>query len=164
MTDVYHLHRALLVLVVALALGWALPAPATGVTPDGRGEVQRTTTASYVTGTVAHTNRRRVAHERRQVRVHRCLTRMARKQARRMAAQERMFHQEMGAVLRRCDLSRVGENVAYGYPTGKSVVKAWMHSPGHRRNILDGRFRLIGVGAARSDDGVWYAAQVFGRG
>ena len=80
-----------------------------------------------------------------------------------MAVQERMFHQDLGPVLRRCGLSYVGENVAYGYSSGRSVVAAWMHSEGHRRNILDRQFRLLGIGARQSDDGTWYAAQVFGR-
>lgn len=42
-----------------------------------------------------------------------------------------------------------GENIAYGSgPKGapRSVTKAWMKSPGHRRNILDGKFREIGIG------------------
>ena len=51
----------------------------------------------------------------------------------------------------------------YGYPTGRAVVRAWMHSEGHRRNILDPGFRLLGLGAARDDDGDVYAAQVLGR-
>lgn len=173
MAVVIPLHRALLGLVVALGLVWAAPTSAAAAASDGRPpdgrppevreSVQRAGPASYQKAIVEHTNRRRVAHDRPRLRVHKCVTRAARKQARRMAAQERMFHQNLSAVLRRCDLSRVGENVAYGYPTGKAAVKAWMRSPGHRRNILDRRFRLIGAGAAQSDGGVWYAAQVFGR-
>ena len=38
-----------------------------------------------------------------------------------------------------------------------------MRSAGHRANILDREFRLLGSGARRSGDGTWYAAQVFGR-
>ncbi len=42
-----------------------------------------------------------------------------------------------------------GENIAYGsgsYSTPKSRMDSWMKSPGHRRNILNGKFREIGVG------------------
>jgi uncharacterized protein YkwD len=42
-----------------------------------------------------------------------------------------------------------GENIAYGgrsYGTPKWVVRAFMHSPPHRHNILNPRFREIGVG------------------
>ena len=39
-----------------------------------------------------------------------------------------------------------GENIAYGYSTPLSVVRAWLASPGHRRNIRNCNFRYIGVG------------------
>jgi uncharacterized protein YkwD len=43
----------------------------------------------------------------------------------------------------------VGENIAWGtmwLATPQSIVGAWMASPGHRANILDGAFRETGVG------------------
>lgn len=43
----------------------------------------------------------------------------------------------------------VGENLAWGSgsrSTPSSIVDAWMHSPGHRANILTARFREIGIG------------------
>lgn len=43
----------------------------------------------------------------------------------------------------------VGENLAWGsgnLGTPRQIVKAWMNSPGHRRNMLDARFREIGIG------------------
>jgi uncharacterized protein YkwD len=46
----------------------------------------------------------------------------------------------------------LGENIAWGswdYATPKNIVIAWMHSPGHRANILNGRFHEIGLGVAR---------------
>ena len=54
------------------------------------------------------------------------------------------------------------ENVAYGYGSPYSVVRAWMDSPGHRRNILNCDFRSLGVGVARSPDGTLYWTQNFG--
>jgi uncharacterized protein YkwD len=42
--------------------------------------------------------------------------------------------------------SFAGENIATGYPTPRTVVNGWMHSAGHCHNILDPRFRHIGVG------------------
>ena len=44
---------------------------------------------------------------------------------------------------------RVAENIAWGtgrLATPRSIVSAWMHSPGHRANILNPRLREIGVG------------------
>jgi uncharacterized protein YkwD len=46
----------------------------------------------------------------------------------------------------------VGENIAWGswdYATPASIVDGWMHSPPHRANILNGRFREIGIGISR---------------
>ena len=45
----------------------------------------------------------------------------------------------------------VGENLAWGTydrATPRAIVAAWMASPGHRANILDRRYRQIGVGLA----------------
>jgi uncharacterized protein YkwD len=45
----------------------------------------------------------------------------------------------------------LGENIGWGtLDLGEpaSVVKAWMNSPGHRANILNPRFRDIGIGIA----------------
>ena len=39
-----------------------------------------------------------------------------------------------------------GENVAKGYSSAAATVRAWMVSPGHRRNILSSRYTYIGVG------------------
>ena len=46
----------------------------------------------------------------------------------------------------------VGENIAWGswdYATPKSIVRGWMNSSGHRANILNSRFREIGIGVSR---------------
>jgi uncharacterized protein YkwD len=43
----------------------------------------------------------------------------------------------------------IGENLAWGtgrLGTPAETVRAWMESPGHRRNILEPRFREIGIG------------------
>lgn len=39
-----------------------------------------------------------------------------------------------------------GENIAMGQRSPEQVVDAWMHSEGHRANILSKQFRAIGVG------------------
>lgn len=39
-----------------------------------------------------------------------------------------------------------GENIAKGQRTPQEVVNAWMNSPGHRANIMNGDFTHIGVG------------------
>ena len=39
-----------------------------------------------------------------------------------------------------------GENIAAGQGSASEVMEAWMNSPGHRANILEGAFDHIGVG------------------
>jgi uncharacterized protein YkwD len=46
----------------------------------------------------------------------------------------------------------VGENIAWGswdYASPAAIVNGWMHSPGHKANILNSRFHEIGLGVAR---------------
>lgn len=52
-----------------------------------------------------------------------------------------------------------GENVAYGYPSARSVMDAWMSSPGHRENIENCEFKYIGVGLAGHETLYW--TQIF---
>ncbi len=116
----------------------------------------------YEAETFTATNVQRVAHGRVALGPRSCLHKWAVRQARKMADQQRMFHQDLSRVAKDCNLSYAGENVAYGYTSGTAVVRAWMGSPGHRANILSRNYRQMGIGA-RKADGVWYVAQVFGR-
>ena len=61
------------------------------------------------------------------------------------------------------DYRQIGENLAVGYPRASDVVDGWMHSDGHRANILNPSFKLMGIGARKGHNGRWYIAQVFGR-
>ncbi len=57
--------------------------------------------------------------------------------------------------------STAGENIAAGFPTPAAVVRAWMASPGHCRNILSPSFLDIGTGVSWAsvtgahDPGTW---------
>ena len=42
--------------------------------------------------------------------------------------------------------STAGENIAWGQTTAAEVHDGWMHSPGHRANILNGDYGRIGIG------------------
>ena len=46
----------------------------------------------------------------------------------------------------------LAENLGFGartWGTPAGIIRQWLQSPGHRRAMLDGRFRDLGVGAAR---------------
>jgi uncharacterized protein YkwD len=52
------------------------------------------------------------------------------------------------------------ENVASGPMGAREVVDGWLHSPGHRRNIM-GDFQLTGIGVAEAANGMIYFTQIF---
>ena len=52
------------------------------------------------------------------------------------------------------------ENIAMGQTDAEDVMYSWMHSPGHRANILSSSFGKVGIGCYRSG-GVKYWVQVF---
>jgi uncharacterized protein YkwD len=144
----------LLVLVVtaALLVGTAsVPAEA------------RTRAGRYARQAFTATNAERTDDGLKALRPDQCLRHAAVRQATLMAQGEQLFHQDLGRVLTDCGLTTAGENVAYGYPSGRSVVvDGWMGSAGHRANILNPRFQLMGIGARKGHNGRWYVAQVFG--
>ena len=79
------------------------------------------------------------------------LSNAARQWSRRMAAAGRISHNGMRQRIRAigisvCTRRRVyGENVAYNF-SPQRVVRAWMRSPGHCRNIMNPSFGMLGVG------------------
>lgn len=169
----------LLVTLLALLLAAGPVAPpvaaSEGPAVDGRRSLQQLDRALAATSEVklkpalasllVRVNRARERHGRKPLRATVCLTtKVAQPWAKHMAATETMVHQDLGVVFEKCPgLTRVGENIAYGYPTAKAVMRGWMGSEGHRRNILDKRFRKIGLGLARSADGTPYWVQDFAR-
>lgn len=100
------------------------------------------------------------------------LDRMAKIQAANMAHFQKMAHTLPESQLPTlADRARyvgyayreVAENIALGYQTPEAVVRGWMNSSGHRRNILNSGVLETGIAIARSSGGGLYYAQVFGR-
>lgn len=60
---------------------------------------------------------------------------------------------------------RIGENIAGGYQTPEDVVDGWMHSEGHRKNILHPDFTELGVGYTYEENSQYkhYWVQIFRR-
>jgi uncharacterized protein YkwD len=52
------------------------------------------------------------------------------------------------------------ENVAEGQLSAKEVVKGWLNSPGHKRNI-EGNYNLTGIGVYKDREGTIYFTQIF---
>jgi hypothetical protein len=47
------------------------------------------------------------------------------------------------------DFSHAGENLAINFVDSEDVVSAWMRSQSHKENIVDARFKEIGIGVAK---------------
>jgi len=127
------------------------------------GPAQAQTQSKYQNQARTVTNNKRDNHDLKKLSRGACVQKFARRQARKMANRDEMFHQDLGVVLRRCNLTGVAENVAMGYATGRDAVNAWMGSTGHRANLLEPSYRILGLAVRRADDGTPYAAQVFGK-
>lgn len=54
--------------------------------------------------------------------------------------------------------SYAGENLAYGFKSPSDLVKSWMASKGHRKNILSSNFVYGGIGYFQNSKGVIYCS------
>jgi len=98
-------------------------------------------------------NNARQEHGLRPLEVGPRITEVAKEQARRMANRDYLFHNpsltsDIG------NWSKIGENVGVG-PGVKSIHHAFMTSPAHRDNILDPRYRRVGIGVVEVGGTLW---------
>jgi uncharacterized protein YkwD len=98
----------------------------------------------------------RAAHDLKPLCVDPRLTRAARSHSREMINKDYFSHfsyngENVGKRLERFGYNRsiYAENIGGGsgtFGTAGSTFRRWMNSPSHKGNILDGRFRPVGVG------------------
>ena len=153
--------------LAALAALGVLAAPATASAATGcqnkLAHPSQVSNATVKRTTLCLLNKQRKAHGRRALKPNRRLARAARKHARDMVERDYFSHTAPGGVsfvdrIMKQDYVNpgqgwsLGENLAWGsyqLATPKSIVRSWMHSPGHRANILNPSFREIGVGVVK---------------
>ena len=109
---------------------------------------------------VALVNQHRAALGLVQLKVSPTLTASAVWKARHMAYYRYLQHDDPEPPIARLWYQRVqacgyagsgmGENIAYGYATPQDVMNGWLSSAGHKANIENASYRVIGVGAAGS--------------
>jgi len=85
-----------------------------------------------------------------------------------MAHQNLLLHQCLGeppldqrAAEAGAKFSLIAENIAVG-PNLETIHDGWMHSPGHRKNILNADVTAVGIATARTSGGL-FAVQDFSR-
>lgn len=87
------------------------------------------------------------------------LDEVARRHAEAMVAAGKLFHNpELAQQVQ--NWSIVAENVGVGYEPS-SIHQAFLDSPSHRANVLDGRVTEMGVGTTISSDGRLWVVEVF---
>ncbi|HXD18589.1 MAG TPA: CAP domain-containing protein [Vicinamibacterales bacterium] len=160
-------HRPAVAAAICAAALCSTPAPSIA-RPDARAAA-----ASSVTGDVIDlTNVERTRQHRSALHANARLMRAAQIQAEQMARAHRLAHVLPNATYPSAQdrlaaanyrWRTYGENVALGQPDARDVVRSWMHSRGHRTNILNADFSEIGAGYATDTAGRPYYVQVFGR-
>lgn len=118
-------------------------------------------------------NKDRKTHGLRPVRMQDDLRSIARKHSGDMAKKDYFDHVNMQAQshVDRMTIQRVtdvvsGENLAKigGYHAPTQVAETGlMNSPGHRANILNGEYNVVGIGVTQSSSKVYYFTQLFAK-
>jgi uncharacterized protein YkwD len=140
-------RAAYLMVPILLAAAGFVTTSATTASPAGATTVERHFTRML--------NHARVSHHLRPLRKRAALTRVARRQAHRMAYRNRLYHNpHLTSEVK--NWRWVGENVGYG-PDSGSIHAAFMASAPHRANILDHDYTQVGIGAVVRNGRVWVA-------
>jgi uncharacterized protein YkwD len=168
------MQRRLTLLVAAVMLLLALaPAGASagrdhhrkahrvGACASSHAAVNRETVRQARLATLCLLNRVRARHGLRPLKLNRKLSRVARRHSRDMVRHSYFAHNSRNGaspfdrIFRSHYVPRnaswyLGENIGYGSVDARPIalVRVWMHSPGHRANILSRHFREIGIGIA----------------
>ena len=109
---------------------------------------------------VAEINALRAAHGVQPLRVYSELVGVARSWTDNMAAAGGISHNPDLANQVSAPWQKLGENVGVG-PTVDALMKAFIASPGHYRNLVDPAFNYIGVGVTFGADGNMYTTHDF---
>ena len=103
-------------------------------------------------------NRQRAQRELPRLCVHPALLKAAEDHSEDMIRRDYFSHDTKGKNESACERVRrygyryrlCGENIG-SYPSPESMFEAWMGSPGHKANILNGKFREFGIGVYTGD-------------
>lgn len=86
----------------------------------------------------------------------------AQKWAEHIADIEQLNHSDIKSIIS-LGFSLAAENIAFGQKDEQTVMKTWLKSYGHRKNILNKNYDSIGCGFAYSNRGRSYWVVCFGK-
>jgi len=153
--------RALVLTLIAalsLSLGPALVGASAGT---AQAAAYRNAPRSYERSILYWTNVYRKRHGVRALTVGSCVDRYAESWARHLAGRNAFYHQSLSPIMRNCHKRAAAENIGKGTVSAKRMVRMWMDSPGHRRNLLNPRYHHLGIGSVYSRGGTLYNVQDF---
>jgi uncharacterized protein YkwD len=171
-------RRSLIAGLVAASLSLAVPAAASACEGAGA-EPTAVSLELSERATFCLINKERTTRGIRKLRRNKRLDLASVRHARSMAARDFFEHGNFVGRIRSANYLRgargwrLGENIAWGsgtLGTPVEIVDAWMHSPGHRANVLNRGFREIGIGIAHGTpnrsygDGATYVTDFGTRG
>jgi uncharacterized protein YkwD len=145
-----------LVAVPAVALAAAFPASAQAACSGADGSPRRLGESGVRHATLCLLNQQRQAYGLRPLRADAGLGKAALAHSKDMVAHRYFAHESrtgapFTARMPRTRFRMLGENIGWGtgrFATPRAMVQAWMQSAEHRANILQRRYRAIGIGVA----------------
>ena len=156
-----RLHVRSLASCLVLALGAFIVPGVSGSPGAAASAAYRNAPASYEASILYWTNVQRKRHGVRPLTAGACVDRYAESWARHLASRNTFSHQRLAPIMRTCHKSRAAENLGKGRVSAKRMVEMWMHSSGHRRNLLNPHYRHVVIGSVYSSGGTLYTVQDF---
>lgn len=126
--------------------------------------------------TLALHNKVRLRNDRPRLCIQQQLLRAARKHSADMIVNDYFSHRSRngatfdrrikreGYTPRGMSVYRVGENIGWGSGSRgspRSIHESWMHSDGHRKNVMSRGFRQVGIGVIRGRYKSHYSARMY---
>jgi uncharacterized protein YkwD len=153
--------RAVRTIAATLAVAVGLAALGAPAAQARRNEAAQPSSDAYANRIFSLINTERTRHGLQRLRRGSCAIGYAERWSVQLARSQDLRHQSLRPMLKSCAARRVAENIGYGNVTADVLMKKWMASSHHRANILNPKLSYLGVGAARSKSGHWYAVQDF---
>ena len=128
--------------------------------------INETNDALIVKNILVYINQYRVEHHLKPLQINHAISEEAKKHSVEMAKHiipfgHQAFNERIQQLYKQIKQPQAGaENVAYNYKDAQDVVKNWLTSPGHRKNIA-GNYNFTGIGIARDKQGKLYYTQIF---
>ena len=158
------MRRTIIAVLIAAAALLAPAADALAACPGADAHPSQATVKQLRAATVCLMNVERRKHGRATLRANARLALAGQRHAGDMVRRRYFSHDSLAGrdfkariaragYLRRSRGAILGENLAWGsrgQATPRAIVRSWMASPGHRANVLQPRFREVGIGVVRA--------------